>query len=146
MTKESEKHSELLALYRNTTAEINHNKALPWKLNIANAIVTGFLIAVITNIRLHGCLDYFVPFIFAAVIASMTLAFFTCFVIGGCFDKARSQKALLLKLYNKFGDNFNDIVGDKSSANLDFGDVVSFATSIIFPIFLLMLLILSVSN
>ena len=142
MTKELEQHNELLALYQNTVLEIAHNKILPWKLNVANTIVTGFLIILIGNIRFNCCLDCFFPFIFASVIGSFTFTFFTCFLIGNCFDRVKSCRATLTKIYKKFGSDFNGAIDNKNPEGLDFGDIALFAASLAFPIFLLTILII----
>jgi hypothetical protein len=142
MTKEIEKHNELLALYKQTLSEINDNKTLPWKINIANAILAGFLIMVIVHIRMNNCLECFTPFIFAVLIAYLTFVFFTCYVAGSCFDKVVKSKIILSKLYNKFSNDFNNMLDDKRPDKLEFGELISLATSIAFPLFLLALLVL----
>lgn len=141
MTKEIEKHNELLALYHNTTSEILHNKTLPWKINIANAILTGFLIIIISNIKYYYCINCLAPFTSAIVISSFTFTFFTCFIAGNCFDKAQSCKLTLSKIYQKFSADFNESICNKNPKDLDFGDITALISSILFPIFLLITLV-----
>jgi hypothetical protein len=142
MTKDLEKHNELLILYKYTLSEITHNKTLPWKINIANGILTGFLIMVIVNIKINNCLECFIPFIFAILVACLSFVFFTCYISGSCFDKVVKHKIVLSKLYNKFSNDFNHIIDNKRPDKLEFGEIISLATSIAFPVFLLLLLVL----
>jgi len=142
MTKDIEKHNELLALYKNTLSNIANNKALPWKINIANGIITGFLIMVIVTIRINSCLECFIPFIFAILAANLSFVFFTCYISGSCFDKVVKNKIVLSKIYNKFSNDFNHIIDNKRPDKLEFGEIISLATSIAFPVFLLLLLVL----
>lgn len=142
MTKDIEKHNELLTLYKYTLSEITHNKTLPWKINIANGILTGFLIMVIVNIKMNNCLDCFIPFIFAILIAYLSFVFFTCYVAGSCFDKVVADKIILSKLYNKFSNEFNTIIGNQRPDKLEFGEIISLATSIAFPVFSLLILVI----
>ncbi len=142
MTKDIEKHNELLTLYKQTLCEITHNKTLPWKINIANAILTGFLIVVIVNIKINSCLSCFTPFVFAILIAYLSFVFFTCYVAGSCFDKVMAGKLVLSKLYNKFSNEFNHIVGNQRPDKLEFGEIISLATSIAFPVCSLLILVI----
>jgi hypothetical protein len=142
MTKDTEKDNELIALYEETLLQITNNKTLPWKINIANGILTGFLMMVIVILKIHNCLECFAPFIFAILVSCLSFVFFTCYIAGSCFDKVTKHKMVLSKLYDKFGNDFNQIIDNKRPDKLEFGEIISLITSIAFPVFLLLLLVL----
>lgn len=135
MTRESEKHNELLALYKITTKEIVRLKSLPWRLNIVVAILTSILALIITNLKTVFCPSCdLVLLIFVTMMVSFLLTFFVCYTTGYCFDKVQEKKKILSKLYRKFGADFNEAIDNQDTQKLDFGDIISLLMSIIFPI------------
>lgn len=143
MTKETEKHNELLALYQQTSKEISRYRSLPWRLNIVQAVLTAILVMVIINLRCsHFISENFIIVVFICIISSLLITFFSCYTAGYCFDKVADQRKVLNKIYNKFGDDFNEAINNCDPTKLDFGDVIALIANVIFPIISMSILIL----
>ena len=138
----SNNHYELIALYNNVCNEISCIKSFPWKINLVHAIFNGFLIFIIIELKIRSCVECFAPFIFSSLVTSLALTFFACFLSGIYFDKLRSRKNTLAKIYDKFSLDFQEAINNKSLEKSDPGDVSSLVASILFPIFSLMILII----
>lgn len=135
MTRENEKHNELLALYQVTNKEISRFKSLPWRLNIVIAILTAALVVIISDFRANPCPNCnLLLLVFVAIIISLLLTFFACYTAGYCFDKVQEKRKVLSKIYRKFGADFNEAIDNQDPQTLDFGDTISLIITIVFPI------------
>ncbi len=147
----NEKHQELLALYQKTSNDINNHKTLPWKVNIANAVLIGFVTSIIMDIKFSCYFSRFFPFLFPIFVSCLTFTFFSCYIAGVSFDRLRAKRIILSKIHCKFSDQFAEVndcsisgknIKQKTTNNMEFGDFITLFTSIAFPIFLLISLLI----